>query len=131
MVEAMRRLLPLLLVLGCSGESRTPATVKGRVLFDGRPLAGGTIAFTPHPDRGPSGKPAMATLDAQGEFRLVVEGSPYITAGLYRVAIADAGTPETWAFYPTALRRPDRSGLEREVKAGQDNHFEFQIERTR
>jgi hypothetical protein len=113
---------------GCGGGSPTPATVRGRVLFQGRPLAGGTVVFTPHPERGTSGKPAVASIDHQGAFRLNVEGSPYLAAGWYRVALADPGTPQTWAVFPPALRRPDRSGLEREVVAGQDNVFEFHIE---
>lgn len=115
------------IAFGCSGGESRPATVRGRVLFQGQPLVGGTVTFTPHPERGPSGKPAMATLDAQGTFRLTAEGTPYITAGVYRVAIA--GTAETWTSFPSALRRPDRSGLEREVIVGQDNVFEFHIDR--
>ena len=122
-------LFALSFTLGCGSESRSPATVRGRVLFQGRPLAGGTVVFVPHPERGPAGKPAIATLDSQGTFRLNVEGSPYIAAGWYRVALADAGRPETWVLFPAALRRPDRSGLEREVLAGQDNVFEFQVEK--
>jgi hypothetical protein len=118
------------LVLGCGSEPRTPATVRGRVLFDGRPLAGGTVVFVPDGARGPAAKPAIATIDSRGLFRLNAEGSPYIVAGWYRVALADAGLPETWAVFPPALRRPDRSGLEREVKPGKDNVFEFQIERN-
>jgi hypothetical protein len=121
-------LLFALLLAGCGSEARSPATVRGRVLFQGRPLAGGTVVFTPHPERGPAGKPAVATIDSQGTFRLNAEGSPYIVAGWYRVTLADPGLPETWAIFPAALRRPDRSGLEREVLAGQDNVFEFQIE---
>ena len=113
---------------GCSGQSRSPATVRGHVLFQGKPLAGGTVVFAPHPDRGPASKPAIATLDSEGSFRLNADGSPYITAGWYRVALADPGTPQTWAVFPAALRRPDRSGLEREVISGQDNVFEFEIQ---
>ncbi len=118
----------MLALIGCDGSSPTPATVRGRVLFQGRPLSGGTVVFTPHPERGSSGTSAIASIDHQGTFRLTAEGSPYLAAGWYRVALADPGTPQTWAIFPAALRRPDRSGLEREVLAGQDNVFEFHIE---
>ncbi|CAN5512716.1 hypothetical protein BH11PLA2_BH11PLA2_09120 [soil metagenome] len=121
-------LILLTVITGCGSSAKTPATVRGRVLFQGQPLAGGTVVFTPHPDRGPAGKPATATLDADGSFRLEAEGKPYIVAGWYRVALADPGTTRTWAIFPPSLRRPDRSGLEREVIAGQDNVFEFHIE---
>ena len=116
----------MLSVCGCGGGSAVPATVRGRVLFQGRPLAGGTVVFTPHPDRGPAGKPAMALIDYQGTFRLSADSSPYLVAGWYRVSLA--GAPETWTIFPDALRRPDRSGLEREVHAGRENVFEFHVE---
>lgn len=127
----VRGWLFLILVCAGCGENRTPATVRGRVLFDGQPLTGGTVVFTPHPERGPACKPAIATIDTQGTFRLNAEGSPYIAAGWYRVSLADAGSPSTWLYFPSELRRPDRSGLEREVLAGKDNVFEFHIERAR
>jgi hypothetical protein len=113
---------------GCGGSGdRTPATVRGRVLFRGRPLAGGTVVFTPHPDRGPAAKYAAADLGPDGEYRLAADGSMYITAGWYRVAIA--GPPGDGADdFPAALRRPDRSGVEREVVAGKENVIDFEIE---
>jgi hypothetical protein len=129
----MRRcVLFFVLIVGCSGKSGdTPATVRGRVLFQGAPLAGGTVVFAPHPERGPAAKSALAITDHQGCFRLSIDSSPYIAAGWYRVALADPGTPQTWAIFPAALRRPDKSGLDREVMPGQDNIFEFHIEATR
>jgi hypothetical protein len=112
---------------GCgAAETRSPATVRGRVLFQGRPLAGGMVVFTPDPDRGPAGQPARATISPHGEYRLTSDGSPYISPGWYRVAIADP--PQTVRGFPAALRRPDRSGIEREVISGKENVFEFEIE---
>jgi len=118
---------------GCGGpEARAPATARGRVLFQGRPLAGGTVVFTPHPDRGPAGKPATARVGPDGEYRLAAGGSPYLAPGWYRVAIADPPDPASAAAFgvafPAALRRPDRSGVEREVVAGKENVFEFWVE---
>lgn len=142
----MRRNVSCLLVAlflplaGCGRtENREVATVRGKVLFQGRPLAGGMIVFSPHPDRGTPGKTATADIDDRGEFKLRVEGQPYVAGGWYRVAIAD---PPTWTIpipgdtprlsaispFPESLRRPDKSGLEREVVAGRDNEFEFHIE---
>jgi hypothetical protein len=122
-------ILLIVAVLGaCSPTAKSPATARGRVLFQGQPLAGGMIVFTPHPERGPATPPTRATLDEWGQFRLAIDGQPYIPAGWYRVAIADSGSTATWAIFPTALRRPDRSGIEREIITGQDNVFEFHIE---
>jgi hypothetical protein len=137
------RTLPLLIVLALGGcgrtESRDVATVRGRVLFQGRPLAGGVIVFAPHPDRGAAGKTATADIDANGEYKLRLDGQPYVRGGWYRVAIADppgwtipipGETPRLSAVspFPDALRRPDKSGLEREVVVGRENEFEFHIE---
>lgn len=127
----MRLLLLAAVCVGCGGDSHAPATVRGRVFFQGQPLAGGTIVFSPHPERGPAVKPASATIDAQGAFRLRADNSHYIAAGWYRIALADSGSPQTWAIFPPALRRPDRSGLDREVLPGRDNVFEFHVEAYR
>jgi hypothetical protein len=98
------------------------------VLLNGRPLAGGRVVFAPHPDRGPVAPLAAAELDADGTFRLAANGSAYLTPGWYRVAIADPADGD--APFPPALRRPDRSGLEREIVPGRDNLFEFHIDLT-
>lgn len=121
----------LLVFLGCA---RTPppasARVSGVATFEGRPLAGGVVVFVPDADRTAGGKMLTATTDADGRFTLA-DGAAVVAPGWYRVAIADPPGGE-WAYrFPAELRRPDKSGLEREVKAGHDHHFEFVIELTR
>ena len=133
-------LLAGLALLGCGkSESRDVATVRGRVFVQGRPLAGGLIVFSPHPERGLAGKSATAEIDGNGEYKLRMDGQPYVAGGWYRVAIAE---PANWSTvvpgtaprlsavsgFPEALRRPDKSGLEREVVTGRENEFEFHIE---
>lgn len=133
-------LLAGMLIAGCSRSTANPSgTVRGRVLVQGRPLAGGLIVFSPHPERGATGPTATAEIDANGEFKLQAAGKPEILSGWYRIAIAE---PANWSTvipgeaprlsavsgFPEALRRPDRSGLEREVVAGRENEFEFHIE---
>jgi hypothetical protein len=113
---------------GCGSKSApaTPAAVRGSVFFQGRPLAGGTIVFTPHPDRGPPGPPAFAIIEPNGEYRLTAEGSNFLPAGWYRIALA--GPVEIDQAFPLALARPDRSGIEREVLPGKENVFEFAVD---
>ncbi len=121
----------LLVFFGCA-RMPTPANarVEGVVTFEGRPLAGGTVVFVPDADRTASGKLLTATTDASGRF-VLADGTAVVAPGWYKVAIADPPTGE-WAYtFPAELRRPDRSGLEREVKAGHDHHFEFVIELSR
>ena len=51
--------------------------------------------------------------------------------GWYRVAIADpapSAGEELTPRFPTALRRPDKAGLDREVRPGRENVFHFEIE---
>jgi hypothetical protein len=120
-----------MLAAGCGREEPAAVAVKGSVTFQGRPLAGGLVVFAPDREKGNSGKPLNATIGPDGWYRLTAEGSAGVTPGWYRVAIADppgafaegAGRPR----FPAALRRPDRSGLDREVLAGKENVFHFEV----
>ena len=121
----------LLLAAGCGKDEPAAATVKGAVTFQGRPLAGGLVVFAPDRDKGNAGKPVSATVGPDGWYHLTADGSSQVVAGWYRVAIAEA---PGWAAdshgvrFPAALRRPDRAGLDREVLAGRENVFHFEIE---
>lgn len=115
---------------GCSRTTAAaPATVRGKVMFQGAPLAGGLIVFSPDPERGGSGKPARGDLANDGTFQLMLADATAIPPGWYRVAIAPAPlSAHPDAIFPPQLARPDRSGIVREVKAGQENVFEFTVE---
>ena len=138
MRRAFRLLVPLLSLAagagvvalhgGCS-PSRPPkeTTVCGRVTFQGRPVAGGTVVFAPDPERGAAGKPLRAATAADGTFTLRATDGP-VPPGWYRVALAAPPGAETDPPFPPQLRRPDRSGLVREVAAGKDHVFEFAVE---
>jgi len=120
---------------GCSrGSTPTaPATVRGTITFQGRPLAGGLVVFSPDKDRGGSGKPGRGDIGPDGRYELRLQGEPAIPSGWYRVAIAAAPTGEHTSTikltaFPAELARPDLSGLVREVKPGNENVFDFAIE---
>ena len=123
--------LAVALPLGCAKvPSAEPAKVGGTVSFQGRALADGLIVFTPEPERGNGGKMFSANINSNGRFQLA-DGTAAVAPGWYRVAIAE---PAGWyggRDFPAELRRPDRSGLEREVKPGFDHDFDFVIELTR
>jgi len=123
----------LLAFFGCQ-KAPPPATarVEGIVTFQGRPLADGVVVFVPDADRTAGGKMFSASVDHDGRF-VLADGAASIPPGWYKVAIADspAGAGTYSEPFPPELRRPDRSGVEREVKAGQDHHFEFVIELNR
>ncbi len=138
MRRAFRLLVPLLSLAagagavavqgGCS-PSKPPReqTVCGRLTFQGRPVAGGTVVFTPDPERGGAGKPLRTATAADGTFTLRPADGP-VPPGWYRVALAPPPTDPTDPPSPPQLGRPDRSGLARQVTAGKDHVFEFAVE---
>lgn len=121
---------------GCGSSSSPvrPATVRGKVTFNGQPIAGGLVVFTPDPRRGGSGKPARSQTATDGSFQLRFNDSYHIPAGWYRVSLAPApAIPDPllalqMPVFPAKLARPDMSGIEREVHAGNDHVFEFAVE---
>ncbi|HET6571972.1 MAG TPA: hypothetical protein VFG68_00085 [Fimbriiglobus sp.] len=122
----------MILAVGCGKSEPATATVKGAVTFQGRPLAGGLIVFAPDREKGNAGESVHATVGPDGWYYLSADGSARVAAGWYRVAIAEA---PGWSAddahgprFPAALRRPDRAGLDREVVAGRENVFHFEIE---
>ena len=141
MVSFLRLLMPVAtltagvaavsLHLGCSGSSAPvgPSTVRGRVSFQGQPVAGGMVVFAPDRDRGSSGKPIRCETGPDGVFELRFESGPAIAPGWYRVAIAPPpGASAALADFPPQLRRPDTSTILREVAPGKDHLFEFAVE---
>ncbi len=118
---------------GCGGSAPAPApaTVRGKVTFNGQPIVGGLVVFSPDPQRGGRGKPACAETGPDGTFALQLDGSAHIPAGWYRVSLLPApALPDPLAPFPAQLARPDRSGLEREVTGGKDHVFEFAVATT-
>ncbi|MFO0822470.1 MAG: hypothetical protein U0792_05015 [Gemmataceae bacterium] len=118
---------------GCSRNTPQAATtVRGAVTFQGKPLAGGMVVFSPDPDRGHSGKPIRGNVGVDGRYELRPSEKTPIPPGWYRVAIAAAPslepTSELSPIFPVKLARPDLSGLLREVKPEQENVFEFAVE---
>jgi hypothetical protein len=129
-------LVPFALSGGCGSNEPIPgpATVRGKVTFNGQPVAGGLVVFTPDPQRGGRGKSASAETGPDGSFALRLDNSPHIPTGWYRVALAPApviadplSAPRKPTF-PAKLARPDMSGLEREVQPGKEHVFEFAVE---
>ena len=146
MKTRLRLLVPLLSLLagaaaaslsgGCGAQSPHPgpATVKGRLTLNGRPVPGGLVVFTPDPDRGGRGKSASGETGPDGRFQLRLAASNHIPAGWYRVSLAPAPAvpdPARGAqapAFPARLSRPDLSGLGREVQAGKNHDFEIAVE---
>jgi hypothetical protein len=119
--------------VGCQRLAPTGTTVTGFVAFQGQPLAGGRVVFSPDPERGGHGKPISAETGPDGRFQLTIGADPTIPPGWYRVAIAPdprlgSDSKLERMVFPAQLARPDRSGLVREVQLGHENTFAFIIE---
>ncbi len=119
---------------GCKRSTPTgPTTVRGTVLFQGKPLSGGIVIYSPDPDRGGSGKPIRGDLGPDGHYQLSLAGNTSIPPGWYRVAIGALPPTEPASLlnqtpFPLKLARPDLSGIVREVQPGQENVFDFAVE---
>ncbi len=120
-----------------SAAPPAPVAVRGRVEFMGQPLARGLVVFTPDRERGHTGQPIAARLDASGHYELnpappIAPGAPAgvsqgIAPGWYVVSFAESNTPNSGTRFPAELHRPDRSGVARQVVAGRENVIDFEI----
>jgi hypothetical protein len=134
--------IPVLLSLwglaGCDSNPPPLAPVNGHVKYQGQPLSGGTIVFTPDPARGSRGPIALGKIDAQGKFTLYTKSDPGAVAGWHRVTIvamdepsnnevANSLTPPRLRL-PPKYQSPDTSGLYREVKISEPNIIDFELD---
>ena len=133
---AIAVLAALVLVAGCRRQMAVHP-VGGRVTLDGKPLLDASISF--RPERGPE---AVATLDADGRYRLstraagdgAVAGAHAVTLALVTEGLAlDPGKPPRLEKpSPGAVPVPERylraetSGLRATVVPG-TNTFDFDL----
>lgn len=65
---------------GSSGPKLYPAS--GTVTYEGKPVDGATVMFTPQ-----GGRPSIGTTDAAGKFTISTNGKPGAAPGAYTVSI--------------------------------------------
>jgi hypothetical protein len=117
--------LVLVLAAGCGpgGVERVP--VHGQVLYRGKPLAGGTIVFTPDAERGGRGPLAVGAIDAEGHYFLRTGDNPGAVPGWHRITVA-ATAPDT--SLPRRYRDPEHSGLSRQVQPDMPNVIDLALD---
>jgi hypothetical protein len=83
--------LPLLIAVGCTGGP-TFAPVSGKVIKDGKPMAGASLTFQPNSSNNP-GPGSYGRTDASGVFELkvVTTDAPGAVVGTHLVYITPAG----------------------------------------
>jgi hypothetical protein len=116
----------LVLLAGCGRSGPALAPVKGQVFYRGRPLAGGTIVFTPDPQRGGRGPQAWAPIAADGHYTLQTGGKKGAVPGWHQVTIAPASRAA--AALPARYRDPELSGQHCEVKPDRVNHCDLHLD---
>lgn len=115
--------LPLVLLLGCKRSETELAPVRGKVFYQGQPVEGGTIVFTPDIERGGSGPQAWARIDRDGNFVLNTDGKPGASPGWHRITVASGPVYSI----PSRFRDPELSAQRFEVKPGKDNDCELSL----
>ncbi len=132
----MLALVLLMTVSGCGRNDDLPetASTEGTVSWQGQPVAGATVAFSPES----GGKIASAKTDEDGHYELTTF-EPYDGAivGQHAVTIVkrvpmppphisvpDAGKP----LIPSKYFAAQTSGLTADVKAGESNVYDFTLE---
>jgi hypothetical protein len=129
----------LLLAAGCGSTGHDAfRPVRGRVLYRGVPLSGGTIVFSPDPERGGSGPLAVAEIQPDGFYVLKTADHPGVAAGWYRVTLVALLAPmnpapgQAWvparSLLPAKYRDPELSGLSCQVRDDQENNVDFNLE---
>lgn len=130
------------LLVGLSGCGNAPtaymAPVHGKVYYKGQPLPTGSIVFAPDPVRGTNGPLAVADIQADGTYVLHSGETFGAVVGWHRVTIVALESPSMTTpnqgfspprtLVPEKYRDPELSGLACEVKAGQENGINFNLE---
>jgi hypothetical protein len=151
-------LLCVVVMVGCTDTSDRPATVKvtGTVTYNGEPVPGATVAFSP---KAKDGHAAAGTTDDSGNFTLstfgsgdgAVPGSYYVGVSKFEGgeevaatgteeevydAMAEAGVDTMGGggaeaatnALPDKYLNPVNSGLDADVTEGGDNNFPLALE---
>jgi hypothetical protein len=118
----------LLAATGCGSRAAPLTPVSGRVYFRGQPLAGGTIVFTPDPERGNKGPQAWAEIDAEGHYQLATNGQPGAVSGWHRITVAQFAARPDSPSLPRRYRDPDLGEQLFEVKPEQPNQHDLHLD---
>jgi hypothetical protein len=126
------------LPFGCESGKESLALVRGRVSYKGIALRSGTIVFTPDVLRGTTGPMARSEIQSDGSYTLQTNGAPGAIPGWHRVTVmcleskpltgpnGELNLPRS--LIPEKYRDPELSGLSCEVRGGQVNGIDFDLD---
>ena len=117
------------LFVGCSGaQGPQIAPVSGKVTFNGEPLHDALVAFYPA-----DGRPSMGTTDSSGNYTLsYTHDKPGAIVGQHTVRITTgtvSGEEVQKVKETVPVKYNSESELTADVKAGQNNTFDFSLEK--
>jgi hypothetical protein len=128
---ALIALVPALLVAGCTQKRKDPnrATVRGKITLDGKDLATGKIAFDPM-----DGTPPQVLSITDGKY----EGKATTGKNRVRISATQMVVPKEKGFSGPGSDKPSeenllparynsKSEIDREVEAGGENTFNFDL----
>jgi hypothetical protein len=129
-VEAATLSACIILAVGCKpGYQQETAAARGIVVLDGKPLSAGSVLLVPS-----QGRSAAGPLRSDGTFILgtysKIDGA---IVGKHKVAILplvagpEGGLPSGFVPVPQRYQSAETSGLEVEVRASEENVFDFQL----
>ncbi|HWG44753.1 MAG TPA: hypothetical protein VN688_18405 [Gemmataceae bacterium] len=125
-----------LAALGC-GQDEKLTPVHGQIFYHNQPLSGGTIVFTPDPDRGGHGPLACGEVGPDGRYTLHTGDTAGAIPGWHRITVAppspaaspgQTASPTPILDLPRKYSDPEQSGLLREIKAGKIIEQDFHLE---
>lgn len=126
------------LVLGCGSSQDGFAPVRGKIFYHGKLVRTGTIVFAPDALRGTIGPLSRAEIQPDGSYALQTKGVPGAVPGWHRVTVLsqessssngpDEEPPRPRSLLPEKYRDPELSGLSCEVRGGQENQIDFDLD---
>jgi hypothetical protein len=120
----------LLVLVACGSGTPKLVPVRGKVFYQGAPLHGGSIVFTPDAERGGSGPLAHAEIQADGSYTLRTDHSPGAVPGWHRVSVmaVQAEGARHRLLLPRRYSDPEMSGLRHQVKPDRANTIDIHLE---
>ncbi|CAN5464273.1 hypothetical protein BH10PLA2_BH10PLA2_37970 [soil metagenome] len=122
----------LFCALGCDNAETKPSltVVHGTVTYLERPIAGGSIVFIPDEERGTTGKPVHADIQADGTYSLRLGERAGISPGKYRVTVASSTRQSRFGASqpPERYSDPVTSGLACKVEPVGDHTINFHLQ---
>jgi hypothetical protein len=117
--------LALLLAAGCGDNGPSLTRVQGTVYYKGVPLKGGTVVFTPDPERGGQGPMALAEIRPDGTYSLRTDGDKGAVPGWHRITVSPA---DRRSAFPRRYADPELSGISREVQPDRVNTIDLRLD---